>query len=197
MGRVFGLGSRRRTARSMSAGRPHEVIGNDGPRWMTVTCCQQVQNPAYKPTRSLLLLGCSDGWLHESQPQSTRRHRLDCLSRIRDVLSISGRAALASLTHSHPHRRIPRRASCLDWLPCLQAQSHEMLSPPAQLRLDERSPLRPPPGPRSPRQWASDREPSQGKPGPMQANLPAGQPSWRGARRAPVALRRVRRRSRV
>ena len=187
----------------MSAGRPHEVIGNDGPRWMTVTCCQQVQNPAYKPTRSLLLLGCSDGcsggWLHESQPQSTRRHRLDCLSRIRDVLSISGRAALASLTHSHPHRRIPRRASCLDWLPCLQAQSHEMLSPPAQLRLDERSPLRPPPGPRSPRQWASDREPSQGKPGPMQANLPAGQPSRRGARRALVALRRVslRRRSRA
>jgi hypothetical protein len=35
----------------MPAGRPHETVGNDGPRWMTAVSRQrEAQNPAYRPT---------------------------------------------------------------------------------------------------------------------------------------------------
>ena len=32
----------------MVPGRPHERVGDDTPRWMTVACLRQVQNPAYR-----------------------------------------------------------------------------------------------------------------------------------------------------
>ena len=36
----------------MPAGRPHEAVGNSGPRWMTVASAPaEGQNPAYRPTR--------------------------------------------------------------------------------------------------------------------------------------------------
>jgi len=39
----------------MLAGRPHETVGNDGPRWMTAASRKrEAQNPAYRPTHPFL-----------------------------------------------------------------------------------------------------------------------------------------------
>ncbi len=47
---------RRRVACSMSAGRPHETVGNGSPRWMITNALsvrrgRGSQDPAYRPTR--------------------------------------------------------------------------------------------------------------------------------------------------
>lgn len=36
-------------------GGPHEVVGDDGPRWMVAAPVSGVQNPAYRPARPCYL----------------------------------------------------------------------------------------------------------------------------------------------